>query len=201
MAFEHAIALTGSIATGKSTVASLLKLQGFRIIDADAVAHEVLASQASWVASTFGEQYVSHSSVDRPKLGQLIFHNAEAKAELEGFLHPKIYDTILEQSLYQEQFQFPYLIDIPLFFENGRYAIKHSVVVYTPFDVQIKRLMARNAYGYDEAKARIENQWPIEKKRALATWVIDNSGSLKQLQDEVEQFTERVKLAHERNEV
>ena len=132
MAFKYAIALTGGIATGKSTVASLLALNGLRVIDADAIAHTILDAHAPWVAETFGEAYVTNGKVDRAALGKKVFAEPEAKAILEAFLHPKIREAIEAQSEKQDRFAFPYLIDIPLFFETGAYDITESVVVYTP---------------------------------------------------------------------
>ena len=73
MAFKYAIALTGGIATGKSTVASLLALNGMRVIDADAISHKILNNSSLWVRETFGSKYVKNSRVDREKLGSLIF--------------------------------------------------------------------------------------------------------------------------------
>lgn len=90
MAFKYAIALTGGIATGKSTVASLLSLNGMRVIDADTISHEILDASVSWVKDTFGEEYVNGSKVDRAKLGTLIFSDGKMKKVLEDFLHPKI---------------------------------------------------------------------------------------------------------------
>ena len=89
MAYEYAIALTGSIATGKSTVASLLMLNGMRIIDADTISHEILDNSVSWVKKTYGSEYLSLGKVDRAKLGTFVFSNREAKRTLEEFLHPK----------------------------------------------------------------------------------------------------------------
>ena len=73
MAFLYAIALTGSIATGKSTVASLMALNGMRVIDADSISHEILEANAQWVKENFGEEFVKNGKVDRPALGKLIF--------------------------------------------------------------------------------------------------------------------------------
>jgi dephospho-CoA kinase len=193
MAFEYAIALTGSIATGKSTVASLLALNGMRVIDADTISHEILEENASWVAETFGEEYLAGTKVNRPKLGEHIFSHPEAKKILEAFLHPKIRDEILKRSEKQDSFKFPYLIDIPLFFENNSYEIKDSVVVYTPSELQLERFMKRNGYSKEESMKRIASQLPIEEKRKRATWVIDNSKNLKHLQEEVENFVATIK--------
>jgi len=196
MAFEYAIALTGGIATGKSTVASLMALNGMRVIDADAISHKILDSSSAWVSETFGAEYISNSKVDRGSLGNMIFSNTDAKKTLEDFLHPKIRAEIEAQSIKQDSFKFPYLIDIPLFFENGAYNIKDSVVVYTPSDVQLERFVKRNKYSQEESLKRIASQMPIDEKKAKATWVIDNSKNLKHLQQEVEDFVEIIKAKY-----
>ena len=193
MAYEYAIALTGSIATGKSTVASLLALNGMRIIDADTISHEILDLSASWVEQSFGHEYLRLGKVDRSKLGTMIFSNEKAKKTLEDFLHPKIRAEILKRSEKQDRLKFPYLIDIPLFFENNSYDIEDSVVVYTPENIQLERFVKRNGYSKEESLKRIATQFPISQKRDLATWVIDNSGNLKHLQQECEDFVEIIK--------
>jgi len=193
MAFKYAIALTGGIATGKSTVASLLALNGMRVIDADTISHEILDASVAWVKETFGDAYISGSKVDRAKLGSLVFSNDEQKRVLEEYLHPKIRQEIEARSIKQDSFEFPYLIDIPLFFENGAYDIKESVVVYTPSDVQLERFMKRNGYSEEESLKRIASQMSIEEKKKRATWVIDNAKNLKHLQQEVEDFVEKIK--------
>ena len=196
MAFEYAIALTGGIATGKSTVASLLALNGMRVIDADTISHEILDASSSWVKETFGDEYINNSKVDRAKLGVLIFSDSHAKKVLEDFLHPKIRAEILKRSEKQDTFKFPYLIDIPLFFENNAYDIKESVVVYTPGDIQLERFMKRNGYSKEDSLKRINSQMPIDEKKKRATWVIDNSKNLKHLQKECEEFVEAIKAKY-----
>jgi dephospho-CoA kinase len=193
MAYKYAIALTGSIATGKSTVASLLALNGMRVIDADTISHEILELHASWVADTFGSEYLRLGKVDRAKLGEFIFSNVDAKKTLEEFLHPKIKAEILERSEKQDKLKFPYLIDIPLFFENNNYDIAESVVVYTPSHIQLERFMKRNGYSQEESLKRIATQFPIDEKKERATWVIDNSKNLKHLQKECEDFVAIIK--------
>ncbi len=193
MAYEYAIALTGGIATGKSTVASLLMLNGMRIIDADTISHEILDASSAWVRENFGEAFVDGAKVNRTKLGTLIFSDAEAKKKLESFLHPKIRAEIEKRSIKQDSFKFPYLIDIPLFFENGGYDIKESVVVYVPKELQLERFIKRNGYSSEESLRRIESQMDIEEKKKRATWVIDNSGDLKHLQRECEDFVDKIK--------
>ena len=193
MAYKYAIALTGSIATGKSTVASLLALNGMRVIDADTISHEILDASTEWVRETFGDEYLLGTKVNRAKLGEYIFSHPQAKETLEHYLHPKIKSEIQKRSEKQDSFKFPYLIDIPLFFENGNYDIKESVVVYTPKEVQLERFMKRNGYSKEESLKRIASQLPIDDKKGRATWVIDNSKNLKHLQNEVENFVEKIK--------
>ena len=134
---KNAIVLTGGIASGKSTVSSLMQLFGFRVIDADKIAHDVLNSSSSKIASTFGDEYVNSGVVNRKKLGSLVFANKDKRLELEAIVHPKIRAEILEQASKQEKLGKPYFIDIPLFFERkGAYDIKKVLVVYTPKEIQ-----------------------------------------------------------------
>jgi dephospho-CoA kinase len=111
-------------------------------------------------------------------------------------LHPKIRAAIEEESEKQDRFEYPYLIDIPLFFETASYPIKNSVVVYTPKEIQLERFMKRNGFSKEESLRRIESQMDIDEKRARATWVIDNSSNLKHLQKECEQFVETIKALY-----
>jgi len=196
MAFKYAIALTGGIATGKSTVASLLALNGMRVIDADKISHKILDESKEWVKETFGEEFVTQKGVDRKKLGSLIFSNQKMKKILEDYLHPKIKKAIEEESQKQDSFKFPYLIDIPLFFENNNYPIEKSVVVYTPKEIQLERFVKRNGFSKEESLKRINSQLDIEKKKQLSTWVIDNSKDLKHLQIQVEKFVEDIKSSY-----
>lgn len=196
MPYKYAIALTGGIATGKSTVGTLLGLNGLRIIDADAISHRLLDENSAWVADHFGSKFVVNGKVNRPELGKIIFSNPDAKKELESFLHPKIRTAIEEASEKQDAFCYPYLIDIPLFFETSSYPIEQSVVVYTPKDVQLERFMKRNGYDEAESLRRIESQMDIDEKRSRATWVIDNSSDLKHLQKECENFVEEIKRVY-----
>ena len=184
--FKYAIALTGGIATGKSTVTSLFMLHGFLTIDADKIAHKLLDLNAIAIADMFGEEYISHGKVIRKKLGNLIFNNLAEKKKLENFLHPLIKkDIIKEATIFEDQHK-PYLIDIPLFFENRNYDIDTSIVVYTSKDIQLNRLIKRDKCTKDDAISRINNQMDIEDKKGYATFIIDNTKNLKNLQNEVE---------------
>jgi len=188
--FKHAIALTGGIATGKSTVASLFLSYGFLIVDADKIAHKLLDVYSSEIANMFGSEYVQNGIVIRKKLGFLIFNNEEEKLKLEQFIHPLIKESIIEEAKVFESQQKPYLIDIPLFFEKQGYDIEKSIVVYTSKETQIERLMKRDNSTKDEALSRINSQMNIEEKKLLSTFVIDNTQDLKALEKEVERVKE-----------
>ena len=186
--FRYAVALTGGIATGKSTVASLFKLHGFLTIDADIIAHKLLDIHSLKIEQLFGKEFVQEGKVLRKKLGELIFSNQTKKKLLENFLHPLIKEEIIKEAKVYETQQKPYLIDIPLFFENKNYEIEKSIVVYAPLEIQIKRLMKRDNCSKEEALLRIKNQMDIEEKKSLGTYIIDNSFNLLHLQNEVERI-------------
>ncbi len=186
--FKNAIALTGGISTGKSTVCNLFKLHGFLTIDADKIAHKLLDENSDKIIEMFGKQYVENGKVLRKELGKIIFSNEENKLKLEALLHPLIKEEIIKESKVFEEQNKPYFVDIPLFFEKMHYPIPKSLVIYTPKELQIQRLMKRDNIDENEAKLKISNQMDIEEKKNLADMVIDNSKDLKHLQDEVERI-------------
>ncbi len=185
---QYGIVLTGGIATGKSTVAALMKLFGFRIIDADLIAHKKLQESAEEIVKLFGKEFVKEGVVDRKALGALIFSNQNERKKLETLLHPKIKEEIFLQAKKQEAFKKPYLIDIPLYFEKEQ-AYKDftkTLVVYAPKELQLERLMKRDNLNKEEALLRIDAQLPIEFKKQKATFLIENIYDLKHLQNECE---------------
>jgi dephospho-CoA kinase len=185
MAFEHAIVLTGGIATGKSTVVQFFLEAEFHVIDADTIAHLMLDRHHKDIADLFGLEYIIDAKVDRKALGGLIFSEPKEKLRLEKLLHPLIFSEIERLAMEQDKIKEPYLIDIPLFFESkGRYPIERSIVVYTNKEKQLERLMKRDGSSNIEAQQRIDSQLSIEEKRGLSTYLIDNSKDLKNLQQE-----------------
>lgn len=135
----------------------------------------------------------SRTSVDRKKLGELVFKNPAELAKLEALLHPKITAEILSQAQALEAKERLYFIDIPLFFEGKRYEFFDKVaVVYAPKDTLIARVMKRNGLSCDAAKRRVELQADIEQKRAMADFVIDNSGDLEHLKEQTREFLEKI---------
>ena len=192
MAFKYAIVLTGSIATGKSSTAGILKNMGFEIIDADSIAHEILNEQHPQVSEIFGEDMVEKGIVNRKALGAIVFADEQKRKSLEQLLHPLIYKRIKSLSEKLDYKEIPYLIDIPLFFETNRYPIEKSLVVYTPLKTQLKRLMQRDKTQNTDAQKRIDTQISIEEKVKRANYVIDNSGTLAELERECLRVKEEI---------
>lgn len=190
--FKRAIALTGGIATGKSTVCNLLKKDDFLIIDADLIAHKLLDLHHLSIASMFGQEYVKDKRVLRKKLGSIIFSNEKNKLKLEAFIHPLIQKEIEKEASILEKMEKVYFIDIPLFYEKMHYPISKCLLVYAPKDTQKKRLMSRDNIDGKEALLKISNQMDIEEKKNKADYIIDNSSGLKELKDEVEQFIKEI---------
>jgi len=192
MKFDYAVALTGSIATGKSSVASIFRDYGWVVIDADKVAHEVLDREYLQISKLFGEHYILEKRVDRKRLGKHIFSNEKERKRLGTLLHPLIYNEIEQRAKREEEFKKPYIIDIPLFFESNHYPIERTVVVYAPKEIQLKRLMQRDNFSKEEALLRIESQLDIEIKREKATFLIDNSQDLNTLQQECDKIIGKI---------
>lgn len=190
---SYAIAITGGIATGKSTFCSLLRLFGYEIIDADKIAHIKLQESANKIAELFGSDYVNNGIVDKKRLGSLVFSNKEAKKSLEELLHPKIRKEIFNYCCELDKKYIPYFVDIPLFFETKAYEIKPVVLVYAPKELQIKRIVKRDNLSYEDALKRIENQIDIEQKKELADYVVDNSSNLANLEKEAQKLIDWIK--------
>ncbi|MDT3425200.1 dephospho-CoA kinase [Paenibacillus forsythiae] len=195
------IGLTGGIASGKSTVSAILIRKGARLVDADAIArevmlpgHEVLAA----VAAYFGKEILlPDGTLNRPKLGDIVFHDPEALKALNGLTHPAIRREIRQRMLAMEQETPERLIiaDIPLLFESGlEDMFERILVVYAPREAQLERLKKRNGLTQDQAEARLDSQMDIELKRAKADYVIDNSGDLADTERQIAVLWDRLGL-------
>lgn len=177
--------LTGNIASGKSTVAEFLRRSGALIIDADQIAREVVAPDrpaCREIANLFGEDILlPDGTIDRERLGSLVFNDSEMRRRLEAIVHPRVSAGIDRQmaEIAKNSPKAVVIMDIPLLFETGRTeGLAEIIVVYTPEALQLERLMRRNGLEPDEAKARMASQMPMDEKVARATMVIDNSGTL-----------------------
>lgn len=187
------IGLTGGIATGKSTVSRMLQQRGAAIVDADQVAREVVEPHTpGWrrVRERFGEQILRpDGSLDRRALREVVFREPRARRDLNDILHPLIRRRMLEKAerLERERSGGIIVFDIPLLYESKlTHWVQKVVVVYVPEFVQIRRLMNREGIGEEEALRMIRAQIPIEEKKRMADFLIDNSGSREETERQVD---------------
>lgn len=187
------IGLTGGIATGKSTVSRMLQQRGAAIVDADQVAREVVEPHTpGWrrVRERFGEQILRpDGSLDRRALREVVFREPRARRDLNDILHPLIRRRMLEKAerLERERSGGIIVFDIPLLYESKlTHWVQKVVVVYVPESVQIRRLMNREGIGEEEALRMIRAQIPIEEKKRMADFLIDNSGSREETERQVD---------------
>lgn len=185
------IGLTGGIATGKSTVANMLKKYGACIIDADKIARQVVEpNQPAWhkIRKRFGEEvFLENGHLDRAALGAIIFADKEARKELNRIVHPEIRRIMEEQKekAIKEGFEW-IVLDIPLLFENKlEYMVEKILVVYVPEHIQKERLMARDKISAHQAEQKMMSQLSIEEKKNKGHAYIDNSGTMAETEAQV----------------
>lgn len=186
----HVFGLTGGIATGKSTVARMFAARGVELIDADGVAREVVAPgqpALEAIAARF-PGVVVNGQLDRARLAARIFADPTERAALDAIVHPRIRLAVLERTRALAALGVPRVIyDAPLLIEKRLHeGLDGVVLVVTPPETQLARLMSRNGLTEAEARARVAAQMPLDAKRPFATWIIDNGGDLAATQRQVE---------------
>jgi dephospho-CoA kinase len=184
------VGLTGGIGSGKSTVSEMFRALGATLIDADQVAREVVRpGQAALaeVARRFPGTLDAHGALDRAALAARIFADPAERAALNAILHPRIQAEVQRRTAVLAATGVDtVLYDAALLIENGlHHGMDAVVVVWVPETLQRERLMARDGLSEAAAQARIAAQAPLDAKRAVATWVVDNAGSRAQTQAQV----------------
>lgn len=183
------VGLTGGIASGKSTVAAMLVDLGAVLIDGDALAREVVARGTpglAQVVAAFGEGILTpEGDLDRPALGRIVFAEEEARRRLEAITHPLIFQRYAELEAAAPPGALV-VHDIPLLAESGRADTFDAVVVVdVPVEVQVERMIRDRGWTREEAESRIAAQARREDRLAIATHVIDNTGSIEDLEARV----------------
>ncbi len=184
------VGLTGGIASGKSTVSAILAELGAVVIDADALAREVVARGTPGLAAVVAEfgpgLLTPEGDLDRPAMGALVFGDPEARRRLEAVIHPLVH----ERSAQLEAEAAPDAVvvhDIPLLAEVGRAGSFDAVIVVdAPPELQVSRMVQERGWTRDDAESRIAAQATREDRLAIATHVVDNTGSLDALREQVE---------------
>jgi len=177
------IGLTGSIATGKSTVSLMFDDFDIPVVDADKIAREVVfpgEKAYNEIVKTFGEEILREDkTINRPELGAIVFTDEEKRNKLNNIVHPAIRKKMINDrdALVQQGYKCV-VLDIPLLFESKlTHFVDKTIVVYSDPDIQLERLMERDNYTEEEAKQRINSQMPAKEKAALSDAVIDNNGT------------------------
>ncbi len=193
------IGLTGSIATGKSTVASMFKDLDIPVIDADVISRQVvqIGEEAyQEIVATFGENILQEDqSLDRKKLGSIVFADEKKRQQLNQIVHPAVRGRMLElKESYLNKGEPIVVLDIPLLFESKlTYLVDCTIVVYVDEETQLKRLIERDQSSRKEALQRIQSQLSVKEKAALADFVIDNSASLQQTKEQLQTILDQIK--------
>jgi dephospho-CoA kinase len=192
------VGLTGGIASGKSTVANLIKDLGITVIDADIEARLAVEpgekAYQQIVEHFGGEILLEDGSINRPKLGDIIFNHQEERMVLNGIVHPAVRERMNEKKVAaKERGENMVVMDIPLLFESKLTDLVEKIIlVYVDEDVQLERLMKRNHYTEAEAMARIGSQMPLIEKKKRSDFIIDNNGSLEQTQKQLNAILNRL---------
>lgn len=179
------IGITGGIATGKSTVTNFLMEKGYKVIDADKIAREVVEKGEiayDEIVNYFGNNILKKDgSIDRKKLGEIIFNDQNKRTKLNSIVHPQVIKKIKENiNLYSKNNNILF-VDIPLLIEKVEYFKDNNLVfneiwlVYLKEEEQIKRLIKRDKISLNDSKKRINAQMPIKLKKKYADKIIDNN--------------------------
>jgi len=191
------VGLTGGIVSGKSTVALMFKDLGAKIVDADKLGHSViLPHKPAWekIVKIFGKDILQNDlTIDREKLGKIVFANQSLLKKLNDITHPEItkiikkeIDSLKNKTYNQKKIL---IIDAALIYEAKIDRLMDKIiVVYIDEDEQIKRLIKRSNLSKDEALQRIKSQMPMKEKVKIADYVIDNSNSLDKTKKQVEKI-------------
>jgi len=186
------VGLTGGIATGKSTTASLFNELGITVIDADVIAKKVVEpGRPAWkkIKTEFPSVINEDDTIDRRALGQIIFSDKEKRRKLDDITHFYIFRMMIWE-IVKCFFSFKHqyiILDLPLLFESGTmldYVYK-IIVVTSDYEQQVERLMTRNQFNKQESENRIKSQMPLEEKCGRANFVIDNSGSYEETRQQI----------------
>lgn len=189
------IGLTGGIATGKSTVAKLLTERGALLIDLDKIAREVVEpGQPALlaIAERFGQAVLQpDGSLDRKRLGSIVFADSAERKALEAITHPAI-RAVMKERMARGETEEPdrlVVVDVPLLYESKLESYFHRVmVVYAPREAQLGRLIERDGLSREEAEQRLAAQMDIEEKKRRADVLIDNGGTPEETNRQIERF-------------
>ncbi|MED4530980.1 dephospho-CoA kinase [Metabacillus fastidiosus] len=188
------VGLTGGIASGKSTVSNMFKEKNITVVDADQIARDVVEigePAYNAIIQHFGKEILNNDeTINRAKLGSIIFQNEEERKILNNIVHPEVRKEMMRQTeIAKENKEEIVVLDIPLLYESNLTHLVHkTLLVYVDENVQVKRLMERNNYTYEEAKMRMEAQLSLKDKLKLADNVINNNGTIGETEEQLNEL-------------
>lgn len=190
------IGITGSIATGKSTVTKYLSEKGYKIIDSDKIVHKLLSTSSvlSEISLAFGRDLIVDGVLVRKLLAKMIFDDEEKRKLLNSIIHPRVISEIKEETNnYKGVKDNLIFVDIPLLYEEKlEYLVDKIIVVYAPKNIQLERLMARDGIDLDYANKKINASMDIELKKEKADYIIDNSKDVDSTYKQVDEVLRRI---------
>ncbi|MCA0982513.1 dephospho-CoA kinase [Halobacillus yeomjeoni] len=178
------VGLTGSIASGKSTVSNMFRNLNIPVIDADQLSREVVEPEQpayEKIVRLFGEEVLhDDGAINRKKLGKIIFGDEEKRKALNEIVHPEVRKEMVHRRDFYKTQQYPAVVlDIPLLFESNLTSyVDRTLVVYVDEETQLKRLMERDQSSREDAEQRINSQMSLNEKAEMADAVIDNNGTV-----------------------
>lgn len=188
------IGLTGGIASGKSTVSKMFQAIGIQVIDADIEARlAVEKGERAYndIVNYFGEEILQQDgSINREKLGSIVFHDESKRKALNSFVHPAVRERMLAKvEEAKNNGSQAIVLDIPLLIEGKlQYMADKILLVYVDEETQLKRLMERNQFSKEDALARINSQMPLKEKIEFADAVIDNNGTIENTEQQLKEI-------------
>ncbi|MBZ5750190.1 MULTISPECIES: dephospho-CoA kinase [Metabacillus] len=192
------LGLTGGIASGKSTVSTMIRKRGIRVIDADIISREVVeVGKPAYhqIVELFGEDILhDNDTINREKLGALIFGDEKKRNQLNRIVHPAVREEIFEQTKEEkEKSAKAVVLDIPLLFESKlTHLVDKTILVYVDEKTQLERLMKRNGFSEDEAMMRIRSQLPLKEKIILSDELINNNGSIEETEIQLHEILSKL---------
>ena len=192
------IGLTGSLGSGKSTVARMFARYGAVVIDADAIAHDALKVTGKAfvkIVRVFGKDIASENGIDRRKLADIVFHDPKKLKQLTSIVHPIVLKEVRSRIkvLAQKSKINMAVVDAPLLIEAGWHKwVDYLIVVKASRDLQIRRVMAQRQMPRSEILRRLRSQMPIQQKINMADIVIDNKMNLKETQKQTHMIVQRL---------
>ena len=183
------VGLTGGIGSGKSTVSALLEARGAEIVDADAITRQLQqpgTPVVEQIAARFGDGVIDeHRALIRQRLADIVFNDRQALNDLNAIVHPAVRAEIVRRVAELAGTDRIVVLDIPLLTENRVFQIQGTIVVDVPVEVQVERLVRYRGFTETDARARIAQQADREQRLANADFVVDNSGTLDELDAQV----------------